>query len=187
MTIQADYGDFEQRSLAAEAGTYQKDINHLNELVGQRDKDKEELARLEKQVKAVKARIEDVEERQMPEVMDRLSLKDATTTSGARVQLKESVHCSIPADKRERAYKWLRANGEGGLIKTTVSVPFAIDKVDDADALAKRLAEEGLEAAEEMKVEPSTLRAWAKRRLENGEEVPDDLFAVFHKRTVKIN
>lgn len=185
--IEADYGGLEERSEAAQAGTYQKDIAHLQTLVEQRDADKAELARLEKAVKAVKGRIEDLEERQMPEVMDRLSLQDITTTTGARVQLKESIHCSIPADKRERAYKWLRKNGEGGLIKTTVSVPFSVDKVDDADALAKRLAEEGLEAAEEMKVESSTLRAWAKRRLEAGEEVPDELFAIFKKRTVKIN
>lgn len=185
--IEADYGGIEERSEAAQAGTYQKDLNHLQTLITQRDNDKAEQGRLEKALKAVKGRIEDIEERQMPEVMDRLSLTDVTTTGGARVQLKESIHCSIPADKRERAYAWLRDNGEGGLIKTTVSVPFGVKEIDKADDLAKRLAEEGMEAAEERKVEPSTLRAWAKRRLEEGHEVPEDLFAIFKKRGVKIN
>lgn len=112
----------------------------------------------------------------IPDLMDELGIEEFKTTSGIKLSIKPSYRASILKARREEAFAWLDENGEGDMIKHTIAAGFARDKTDEANELRERLESEGLNVKDEQKVESSTLKAWVKRMLEEGNTFPMDLF-----------
>lgn len=57
----------------------------------------------------------------IPALMDEDGITNVTFDEVGRVTLTGDVYASIPAPKAEMAFKWLRDNNHGGLIKETVN------------------------------------------------------------------
>jgi len=93
---------------------------------------------------------------------------------------------SIPVAKKEEAYTWLRENGLGDLIKNEISVAFGRNEDNKAMAYATLAQGQGYEPIQKLKVEPMTLKALVRERLESGQEMPSDLFNVFAGNRTKI-
>ena len=125
-------------------------------------------------------------ETEIPELMQDLGMEKFTTKSGLTISAKETIRANLAKVRLQAGLAWLRENGHGGLIKTAVSVPFSKGGDDDAQLLVDRLNGEGISASYESKVHAGTLSAAVKTMLEEGEEVPFDLFKVLIQRVAKI-
>jgi len=136
--------------------------------------------------KEAQAAVRNIAEHRIPELMTQLGMAEFTTTSGIKLKVAPSVRASIPKARREEAHHWLDEHDEGGMIKNNVIVGFARDQGEDADHLIRELEDDGFNVKNEQKVESSTLRAWVRKQLEAGADIPMDLFGASKVDIAKI-
>ncbi len=105
---------------------------------------------------------------------------------GTAVEVKPIYGASIFAERKEEAFNWLRTNGLGDLIKNEVTVSFGRNEDNKAIAYANLAAENGYQPSQKLKVEPMTLKALVRERIEAGKDMPSDLFNVFAGNRTKI-
>jgi len=148
-----------------------------------------ELKLLEAQEKVREAQegVRDIAEQQIPELMDELGMASFETKSGIKLVTKDVIRASIPKIRREEAYKWMSERGHGDLIKHNVSIAFGRAEGEKAAETIATLQAKGLNVKDEKKVESSTLRKFVGDLLEDGAEVPMDLFGAsqFRKASIK--
>ncbi len=140
---------------------------------------------LEAQLNKAREDLRDIAEREVPELMDQIGIDEFKTTSGLKIKIDETIRASIPKAKAHLAFAWLNANGHGAMIKRVVSVAFGRGEDDKADDLRGRLMDD-FEVDDKSSVHPSTLAAFVREKLSEGEEVPLDLLGVHRQRVAKV-
>jgi len=146
----------------------------------------DELANKEKELKELKRKVELVSGEIIPTMMQEMNISTLKLADGTSVEVKPLYRASILVANREGAFKWLRDNGLGDLIKNEVTVAFGRNediKASDYAGLAKR---QGYEPVQKLKVEPMTLKALVRERIESGKEIPTELFSVFAGNQTKV-
>ena len=146
----------------------------------------DDLEKKEKELKELKRHIELVSGEVIPTMMQEMNISTLKLADGTSVEVKPVYGASIPADKREEAYKWLRENGLGDLIKNEITVAFGRSEDNKAQQYAVLAQGQGYEPIQKLKVEPMTLKALVRERLESGQEIPSDLFNVFSGNRTKV-
>ena len=147
-----------------------------------------EIASVEADLKTMKEKKRQLTEDLIPAVMTEHGVAEVTLASGGKVSVKKFYSCTIPADKTDKAFDWLRDNGHEGLIKHRLTVDFTRDKDDQALRVKKELEDKGLYPGDKEWVEPSTLRGFAREQIESGGDIPpDDCFNLFigERATIK--
>ncbi len=99
-----------------------------------------ELANKEKELKELKRKVELVSGEIIPTMMQEMNISTLKLADGTSVEVKPVYGASILVAKREGAFKWLRDNGLGDIIKNEVTVAFGRDediKASDYANLAK--------------------------------------------------
>jgi hypothetical protein len=160
--------------------------NKLSDQVVKLTNLEDELANKEKELKELKRKVELVSGEIIPTMMQEMNISTLKLADGSSVEVKPVFGASIPVAKKEEAFKWLRDNGLGDLIKNEVTVAFGRNediKAGDYAILAKG---QGYEPVQKLKVEPMTLKALVRERLESGQEIPSDLFNLFTGNRTKI-
>lgn len=145
-------------------------------------------AEAEAAFKEKKALVRRYEEHLIPEAMREAGVTETKLTSGYTVKIKSDVRASIPKAKEAEAFAWLESNGQGGMIKRTVEVPFAMGEEDRVRELMDDLQAREFSCGARKKVESSTLRSFVRRQLEDpANKFPMDLFgaSTFDKADVK--
>ena len=104
----------------------------------------------------------------------------------SQVEIKKVYGASIPKDQQEAAFQWLRNNGLGDVIKNDITVTFGRGEDNKAAAYADLAKGQGFEPVQKIGVNPMTLKALVRERLENGQEVPTELFKPFEGNQTKI-
>ena len=176
--------DFEQDQREDLDGA--NDANKLSDQVVKLQGLEEELLVKEQELKELKRKVELVSAEVIPTMMQEMNISTLKLADGTSVEVKPVYGASIPADKREEAYKWLRENGLGDLIKNEVTVAFGRSEDDKAQQYAVLAQGQGYEPVQKLKVEPMTLKALVRERVENGLDMPSDLFNVFTSNRTKI-
>jgi len=161
------------------------ELSKLSQLAEKQAAAAAKVADLEAQLNAAREELRDIAERQVPELMDQIGIDEFKTTTGLKIKIEETIRASIPKAKAPLAFAWLKNNGHGALIKRVVSVAFGRGEDEKADELRQRLADE-FEVDDNSSVHPSTLAAFVREKLRNGEEIPLDLFGVHRQRIAKI-
>ena len=87
----------------------------------------------------------------------------------------------------DTAYTWLRENGLEDIIKNEVFVTFGKGEDNKAKDLLSLAEQEGYEPQQKSKVEPMTLKALYRERIEAGLDMPSDSFHLFIKDQTKIS
>ena len=146
----------------------------------------DELADKETELKELKRKVELVSGEVIPTLMQEMNISTLKLADGTSVEVKPVYGASILVAKREEAFKWLRENGLGDLIKNEVIVSFGRNEDDKAIAYANFAQGQGYQPAQKLKVEPMTLKALVRERLESGQEMPFELFNVFSGNKTKI-
>ena len=148
----------------------------------------DEIANLEEQLKSKKAEADDIGSRVIPELLAEQGLSEIKLADGSKVSVKKEFRCTLPKDedRREQAYKWLRDQGLGDIIKNNVFVTFGKGEDNKAQQLLDLAAENGLEPQQKSDVAWATLTALFRERIESGLDMPSDVFSTWIKDKTKI-
>jgi hypothetical protein len=176
--------DFEQDQREDLDGA--NDANKLSDQVVKLQELEQSLLVKEQELKELKRKVELVSAEVIPTMMQEMNISTLKLADGTSVEVKPVYGASIPSDKKEEAYKWLRENGLGDLIKNEVTVAFGRSEDDKAQQYAVLAQGQGYEPVQKLKVEPMTLKALVRERVENGLDMPSDLFNVFTSNRTKI-
>lgn len=162
-------------------------LSKLAGLVAELHDAETEVLRCERELQIAQTRARDMAEKQIPEHMVEMGLAEFKTIDGVKIELKSSLHVTPKKENRMTVLDWLEERGHGNLIKRTVSVAFNRDQEGEATSLLTYLStERGFQAKEERKVAPATLRKFVADRLQDGQELPMELFGVFQYKFAKI-
>ena len=163
------------------------DAKSLSEQVVKLQSMEEDLVKQEEHVKKLKKDIEVISGEVIPTMMQEMNLSTLKLSDGSSVEVKPIYGASISPAKKEEAYNWLRNNGLGDIIKNEISVSFGKDEDTKAASYVDLAKSQGLEPSRKMKVEPMTLKALVRERIEAGKEMPTEIFGVFteNKTTIK--
>jgi len=135
-----------------------------------------------------KRKLKELKERTLPELMTAAGQKEITTADNLVVKLEEVVRASIPADRQQEGFSWLRDNGHGGVIKNqlTVEIP------KGGDELARLIVEHvhslspsALVALKES-VHAGTLASLVRELLAGGADIPMEVLGAHVMTAAKV-
>jgi len=106
---------------------------------------------------------------------------------GSSVEVKTNYSATITLANKEKAFNWLRENGLGDIIKNELTVSFGRNEDNKAAEYAELAKGQGYQPTQKLKVEPMTLKALVRERIEGGKPLPTEIFNVFigNKTTIK--
>ena len=164
--------------------------NNIQSLADQVEKLEALQKRLELQednMKNTKKELEYLSGEVIPTMMSEMGLSHLKLMDGSSVDVKPNYSASISVANREAAFAWLRNNGLGDIIKNEISVSFGRNEDNKAADYANLAESQGYQPQQKLKVEPMTLKALVRERLEAGKEMPTEIFNVFvgNKTTIK--
>ena len=143
-------------------------------------RDKEaEVADLEQKLKAEKKVLLKMTDEDLPTMLAEIGLTSMSLDDGSQISVKPTYGASILVDNKPKAYDWLRDNGYDDIIKNTVACTFGRGEDDKASAFKAFAEKEGYFAEQETGIHHSTLRAFVKERVENGDDFPMELFGAY--------
>ena len=145
-----------------------------------------EIETLEQQIKFKKEKADKISSEIIPNMLAEQGLSSLKLADGSSIDIRKSYNCTIKKDQMELAYNWLRENGLGDIIKNEVAVQFGKGEDNKAEQLLTLAEQEGYEPTQKQKVEPMTLKALFRERVEAGLDMPSNLFNIFIKDQTKI-
>ena len=147
------------------------------------------LALQEDNLKNTKKDIERLSGEVIPTMMSEMGLAELKLEDGSHLKVSTSYKAHITEANKEMAFNWLRDNGLGDIIKNEISVSFGRGEDNKAANYAELAKGQGFQPTQKMKVEPMTLKALVRERIEAGKEMPTEIFGVFseNKTTIKRN
>ena len=141
----------------------------------------------EENIKNTKKELEHVSGEIIPTMMSEMGLSHLKLMDGSSVDVKPHYSANITIANKEAAFNWLRNNGLGDIIKNEISVSFGRNEDNKAADYAVLAQERGFQPTQKLKVEPMTLKALVRERIDAGKEIPTEIFNVFvgNKTTIK--
>ena len=162
------------------------DVKSLSDQVLKLRNLEDQVKEAEDNLKKLKQEADVVSSEVIPTMMIEMNVSTLKLADGSAVEVKPVYGASIPIAKKEEAFTWLRNNGLGDLIKNEVTVSFGRNEDNKAAEYAGLAQGQGYQPVQKLKVEPMTLKALVRERLEAGQEMPTDLFNVFAGSRTKI-
>ena len=151
------------------------------------------LRNLEDQVKADEELLKDkkrdlkkISGEIIPTLLSEMGLASLKLADGSAIEVKPYYAANISVKNREAAYNWLRSNNLGDIIKNDITVSFGRNEDNKAAEYANLAKGQGYQPTQKLKVEPMTLKALVRERIENGKDIPMDIFNVFVGNRTKI-
>ena len=125
----------------------------------------------------------------IPTMMSEMGLAELKLSDGSHLKVSTTYRATITEANKETAFNWLRDNGLGDIIKNEILVSFGRNEDNKAATYAELAKGQGFQPTQKMKVEPMTLKALVRERIEAGKEMPTEIFGVFseNKTTIKRN
>jgi len=167
--------------------TKTENIQSLADQVERLENLNQEVKKDEEDLKQKKKNLEYISGEVIPTMMSEMGLSHLKLMDGSSVDVKPNYSANITIANREAAFNWLRNNGLGDIIKNEISVSFGRNEDNKAADYAALAQERGFQPTQKLKVEPMTLKALVRERIEAGKEMPTELFNVFvgNKTTIK--
>ena len=148
-----------------------------------------EIEDAESRLKLLKKKRDHISGEVIPTMMSEMGLAELKLHDGSHLKVSTSYRATITEANKEAAFNWLRENGLGDIIKNEISVSFGRNEDNKAADYAELAKSSGFQPTQKMKVEPMTLKALVRERIEAGKEMPTEIFGVFseNKTTIKRN
>ncbi len=150
------------------------------------------LRNIEKQIedaathmKSLKAEKHKLSIENIPALMDEMGM-ERIDVDGLTVERKMMVHASIPQDRKEEAFAWLRDKGLDDIIKNDVTCSFGKGEDNMAGDVVGMLKDRGFDPKTKTHVHPSTLKAFIKERVTDGKPIDLDMFGAFIANAAQI-
>jgi hypothetical protein len=154
-------------------------VKKLRDLEDQVKADEQALKNKQREVERISGEI-------IPTLLSEMGLSSLKLADGSAVEVKPYYAASISIKNREAAYSWLRENGLGDIIKNDITVSFGRNEDNKAAHYANLAKSQGFEPTQKLKVEPMTLKALVRERIEKGLDMPMDTFNVFVGNRTKL-
>jgi len=154
-------------------------VKSLKELEDEIKADEESLKNKKKEIERISGEV-------IPTMLSEMGLSSLKLADGSAVDVKPYYTANISIANREAAYSWLRSNGLGDIIKNDITVSFGRNEDNKAAEYANLARGQGFEPTQKLKVEPMTLKALVRERIEAGKDMPMDTFNVFVGNRTKI-
>jgi|TARA_R100001530_G_C4316755_1_gene154599 hypothetical protein len=176
--------DFEKDQ--TESITQTNEVKALSDQVVKLRQMEDQVKEKDTELKKLKKDLDIISAEVIPTMMTEMNISTLKLADGSAVEVKPIYGASISIDKKEKAFNWLRNNGLGDLIKNEITVSFGRNEDNKATAYAGLAAGQGFQPVQKLKVEPMTLKALVRERIEAGQDMPSDLFNVFAGNRTKI-
>jgi len=162
-------------------------INKLADKIKEMQAVQKAIALDEEQIKQKKKHLEYISGEVVPTMLSEMGLSFLKLQDGSSVEVKTNYSATITQANKEAAFNWLRENGLGDIIKNEISVSFGRNEDNKAADYANLAKGQGFEPQQKLKVEPMTLKALVRERIEAGKEMPTELFNIYvgNKTTIK--
>jgi len=157
----------------------------LSDLVRKLRDIEKQIEDAEQHLKAVKLEKHKLSTENIPALMDEMGM-DRVDVDGLTVTRKMIVHASIPSERKEEAFAWLRENGLDDIIKNDVTCSFGKGEDNLAGDVVGILHEKGFDPRTKTHVHPSTLKAFVKERVTDGKPINLDMFGAFIANAAQI-
>ena len=143
----------------------------------------------ENNLKDLKKKRDHISGEVIPTMMSEMGLAELKLHDGSHLKVSTSYRATITEANKEAAFNWLRNNGLGDIIKNEISVSFGRNEDNKAANYAELAKGQGFQPTQKMKVEPMTLKALVRERIEAGKDMPTEIFGVYseNKTTIKRN
>ena len=164
-------------------------IHSLADQVEQLEKFIRSIEDRENEIKELKKSRDRISGDIIPTMMSEMGLSELKLHDGSHLKVATSYKAHISEANKEMAFNWLRDNGLGDIIKNEILVAFGRNEDNKAASYAELAKSQGFQPTQNMKVEPMTLKALVRERLEAGKEMPTEIFGVYteNKTTIKRN
>ena len=164
-----------------------ENIKSLSNEVQKMESLSKEIEDIEENLKKKKKDLDVISGEVIPTMMSEMGLSQLKLMDGSQIDVKPFYNATITVANRESAFNWLRQNGLGDIIKNEMVVSFGRGEDNKAAEYAELAKSQGLQPAQKLKVEPMTLKALVRQRIEAGEEMPTEIFSIFvgNKTTIK--
>ena len=164
-------------------------IKLLSDEVRKMDTLTKEIEDIENKLKEKKKDLDIISGEVVPTMMSEMGLSQLKLMDGSMIDVKPFYNATITQANKEAAFNWLRKNGLGDIIKNEVVVSFGRGEDNKAAEYAELAKGQGHQPTQKMKVEPMTLKALVRERIEAGKEMPTEIFGIFteNKTTIKRN
>ena len=164
-----------------------ENIDKLADKIKELQAHQQQLEIQENSIKKRKKDIEYLSGEVIPTMLSEMGLSFLKLQDGSSIEVKTNYSATITQANKEAAFNWLRQNGLGDIIKNEISVSFGRNEDNKAADYAELAKGQGFEPTQKLKVEPMTLKALVRERLEGGKEMPTELFNIFvgNKTTIK--
>ena len=148
-----------------------------------------EIEDTESRLKLLKKKRDHISGDIIPTMMSEMGLAELKLHDGSHLKVSTSYRATITEANKEAAFNWLRNNGLGDIIKNEISVSFGRNEDNKAADYAELAKGQGFQPTQKMKVEPMTLKALVRERIEAGKDMPTEIFGVYseNKTTIKRN
>ena len=146
-----------------------------------------EIEELEELIAKKKKQLSGIATKEIPDLLQGItgSLK---LEDGRTLEISEKWRASIAGDRAAPATEWMDDHGHGNLVKREFIISF--NKEDEAWAKKFRAdlerRKKKLNYKVKRNVHPQTLVAWVNERMSEGDDLPKDLFGMFHQKTAKV-
>ena len=177
-----DYTGLDDDSAADEKDVLGR-ISVLADEMHQTDKD---IAEATLKVKKLVEKHRQIAEEQLPELFEQVGMKELTTLKGLPLKLSNKVFTNISKGRKPTAIAWLDANGQGGMVKRCVIIDFDKTQEEKVKALLRLIGKGWPNNRTELDVHGSTVKAFVKKQLEDGKEIPADVFGIHCVDVVEI-
>ena len=157
----------------------------LSSLVRELRNVEDQITEAEEHVKELKQQQKSLSFETIPAVMDEMGV-ERVDVDGLTVSRKMIVHASIPLDRKEEAFSWLRENNLDDIIKNDVTCSFGKGEDNVAGDVVGLLQEKGFDPKTKTHVHASTLKAFVKERVTDGKAIDLDMFGAYINNSAQI-
>tara|TARA_R110002049_G_scaffold210072_2_gene380928 strand:+ start:954 stop:1622 length:669 start_codon:yes stop_codon:yes gene_type:complete len=135
--------------------------------------------KLDDELKEAKRELLKLTDEDLPAMLLELGLSSFELEDGSKVTVRPTYGAHIKAENKATAFDWLRQNGFDDIIKNTVSCNFGRGEDQEASQFIDYAQGLGYAAEQKTDVHHSTLKAFVKERVQNGETFPMELFGAY--------
>ena len=157
----------------------------LSQLVRSLRNVEQQIEDAENHIKSLKQEKHRLSVENIPALMDEMGV-ERLDVDGLTVERKMIVSASIPKDRKDEAFSWLRENGLDDIIKNDVTCSFGKGEDNIAGDVVGILQEKGFDPKTKTHVHPSTLKAFVKERIVDGKPIDLDMFGAFIANAAEI-
>lgn len=146
-----------------------------------------EVANIEDQLKDARARLRNLQELQLPELMEAAGMSEFKLKNGMTISVNEDLKVSVPRKNKQEVCAIMREWGYEGAVSTDFIAPLGKGSDNIAKSLMDSALKMGVEANIIEDISTATVKKALRERMRNGIQDDFTLFGAFRfvKATVK--